>query len=139
MQKTLFERLIARELPCHIVYEDALVFAFLDIAPRSPGHTLLIPKEPAATMDVVSESTAAALGAVLPRLCRAVMQVSGAKAYNVLQNNGAMANQEVPHVHIHIIPRRFKEEGLCIQGDAGKLDDNEGRDIAKRIREQLLN
>jgi histidine triad (HIT) family protein len=138
MAKTVFERLIDREIPCHIVYENAQVFAFLDIAPRSPGHILVVPKEKAATMDALSDGAAAALGAVLPRLCRAVMRASGAEAYNVLQNNGAMANQEVPHVHIHIIPRRHKEEGLIMTGPTGKLSHEEGQALALRMRAELL-
>jgi histidine triad (HIT) family protein len=136
--KTLFERLIDRELPCHIVYEDALVFAFLDIAPRSKGHTLLIPKESCATLDALSERSAAALGAVLPRLCRAVMQASGSKDYNVLQNNGALASQEVPHVHFHIIPRPNAAKGLELGGGTAKLIDEEGKELACAIRAQLL-
>lgn len=139
MAKTLFERLIDRELPCHIVYEDALVFAFLDIAPRSPGHTLVVPKEAAATMDALSEASAAALGAVLPKICRAVMRASGADAYNVLQNNGAMANQEVPHVHVHIIPRRHKKEGLIMEGPTNKLGDEDGQAMAQKMQAALLN
>lgn len=137
MVKTLFERLIEKELPCHAVYEDAHVFAFLDIAPRSPGHLLLVPKEPAATMDLLSDTAAAALGRVLPRLCRAVMAASGAAAYNVLQNNGAMANQEVPHVHIHIIPRRHKDEGLVMTGSTSALSEKDGQAMAHKIKAAL--
>jgi histidine triad (HIT) family protein len=136
--KTLFERLIDRELPCHIVYEDPRVFAFLDIAPRSPGHTLVVPKEAAATMDALSDSSAAAVGAVLPKICRAVMRASGADAYNVLQNNGAMANQEVPHVHVHIIPRRHKEEGLIMTGPTQTLTEEDGQAMAQKLRAELL-
>lgn len=138
MAKTLFERLIDRELPCHIVYEDAQVMAFLDIHPRAQGHTLLIPKEPAATMDALSEASAAALGRVLPRLCRVVMRVSGAQAYNVLQNNGALANQEVPHVHLHIIPRPSLEQGLEQRGPNFDLDDDAARVMAASMRDMLL-
>lgn len=138
MAKTLFQRLIDRELPCHIVYEDAQVFAFLDIAPKSYGHTLLVPKEPAATMDMLSDGAAAALGAVLPRLCRAVMRASGAEAYNVLQNNGALAHQEVPHVHLHIIPRRHASEGLSFTGATGTLAQEEGEAMALKMRAELL-
>lgn len=139
MSKTLFERLIDRELPCQVVYESDQVFAFLDIAPRSPGHVLLVPKEPAATLDLLSDDAAAALGRALPRLCRAVMQASGATAYNVLQNNGAMANQEVPHVHIHIIPRRHKGEGLVMTGPTNDLSIEAGQAMADKIRAALGN
>jgi diadenosine tetraphosphate (Ap4A) HIT family hydrolase len=90
---TIFSKIIAGEIPCHKVYEDDRVLAFLDINPLSEGHTLVIPKEEVATLDALSDESAAAIGRVLPRLCRAVMQATGAKDYNILQNNGAAAHQ----------------------------------------------
>ena len=87
------------ELPCHKVYEDDMVFAFLDINPWSPCHTLVVPKEPAVTLDALSSESSAAIGAVLPKIAKAVLAVSGAKDFNVLQNNGAEAYQSVFHVH----------------------------------------
>ena len=88
------------------MYEDEHVLAFLDIGPLSRGHTLVIPKEAVETLDQLSdEASAAAIGRVLPRLCRAVMAATGCRDYNVLQNNGARAHQAVDHVHFHIIPK----------------------------------
>jgi len=104
MADTIFTKIIRGEIPCHRVYEDQLVLAFLDIGPLSLGHTLVIPKEPAATLDQLSDESRAAIGRVLPRLCRAVKAATGCKAFNVLQNNGAKAHQAVNHVHFHIIP-----------------------------------
>ncbi len=132
MSETLFTRIIRGEIPCHRVYEDERVFAFLDVGPLSHGHTLVIPKEAAATLDQLSDESAAALGRVLPRLCRAVMKATGATAYNVLQNNGAAAHQAVFHVHFHIIPK-VAEGGLGITWRPGALDAARGRDLAARI------
>ncbi|MCC6426418.1 MAG: HIT family protein [Phycisphaerales bacterium] len=135
MADTIFSKIIRGEIPCHKVYEDAHVFAFLDIGPLSRGHTLVIPKEAAATLDQLSDESSSALGRVLPRLCRAVMKASGADAYNVLQNNGALAHQAVFHVHFHIIPK-FEgqpESGLGIRWLAGKLDAAEGKQLAAQI------
>src|SRR5690606_4521477 len=84
---TIFSKILSGEIPSHKIYEDDLVYAFLDIGPVSHGHTLVIPKEPAATLDQLSERSAAAIGRVLPRLCRAVMRATGTTDYNVLQNN----------------------------------------------------
>jgi histidine triad (HIT) family protein len=137
MPDSLFSRIIRGEIPCHRVYEDAHTLAFLDISPLAPGHTLLIPKEPAATLDQLSDESAAALGRVLPRLCRAVMQATGVAAYNVLQNNGALAHQAVTHVHFHIIPRPSELKGLGIRWPAGKLEQEAGQQLAKRISELL--
>ncbi|HVK72917.1 MAG TPA: HIT domain-containing protein, partial [Kofleriaceae bacterium] len=102
MADTVFTKILSGELPCHKVYEDEHVLAFLDIFPLAKGHTLIIPKEPAATIDQLSDVSSAAIGRVLPRIARAVMQASGATAYNVLQNNGSAAHQAVHHVHFHV-------------------------------------
>jgi histidine triad (HIT) family protein len=136
MTDTLFTKILRGEIPCHQVYEDDLVFAFLDIGPLSRGHTLVIPKEPAPTLDQLSDESSAAIGRVLPRLCRAVAKATGIPAYNVLQNNGAEAHQVVLHVHFHIIPKRGKE-GLGIDWPAGKLDPAAGAAMAQAIRDAL--
>lgn len=132
MKDTLFSKIIRGEIPCHKVYEDDRVLAFLDIGPLSKGHTLVIPKEAVATLDELSEESAAAIGRVLPRLCRAVKQATGASAYNVLQNNGMAAHQAVFHVHFHIIPKSGSA-GLGIGWPAGRLEPEEGAALAARI------
>lgn len=133
---TIFDKILAGEIPCHRVYEDDHVLAFLDIGPLSTGHTLVIPKERKAHLHELSDEAAAALGRVLPRLCRAVLAVSGASSYNVLQNNGAAAHQAVMHVHFHIIPK-IADRGLGIHWPAGSLDSAEGRELAERIAAAL--
>jgi histidine triad (HIT) family protein len=137
MSDTIFGKIIAGEIPCHKVYEDDRVLAFLDVNPLSTGHTLVIPKESAATLDQLSEESGAAIGRVLPRLCRAVMKATGAKACNVLQNNGAEANQAVFHVHFHIIPRYTDrpsgQDGLGLGWRAGTLDPAAAGQLAQAI------
>ncbi|MEO1082910.1 MAG: HIT family protein [Acidobacteriota bacterium] len=117
---TIFDKILDGQLPCHRVYENEHVLAFLDISPLAPGHTLLIPKERKAHLHELSDDAAAALGRALPRLCRAVLEATGATEYNVLQNNGILAHQAVFHVHFHIIPR-IDEQGLGIGWQAGTL------------------
>ena len=133
---TIFDRILSGEIPCWRVYEDERVLAFLDIGPLSPGHTLVIPKERAARLHELSDESAAALGRVLPRLCRAVIAATGAADYNVLQNNGAAAHQAVDHVHFHIIPK-LDGEGLSVGWPAGGLDPAEAEPLQRRIREAL--
>lgn len=133
MAETIFAKIIAGAIPCHRVYEDDKVFAFLDVGPLSRGHTLVIPKEPAVTLDQLSDDSAAAIGRVLPKICRAVMKATGATAYNVLQNNGPLAHQAVMHVHFHIIPKYDDGSGLGIKWGAGKLDSAAGAEFAKAI------
>lgn len=105
MADTIFSRIVRGEIPCHRVHEDEQVLAFLDIAPLSRGHTLVVPKEGAATMADLSDDAAAGLGRALPRICRAVRAATGCAGLNLLQNNGEAAGQEVEHVHVHVIPR----------------------------------
>lgn len=130
--KTIFARILDGELPCHKVYEDTHVLAFLDIFPLSPGHTLVIPKERVAHLHQLSDDAAAAIGCALPRVARAVMAATGATAYNVLQNNGATAHQAVFHVHFHIIPR-IGDRGLGVGWVPGKILDADARALAQRM------
>jgi histidine triad (HIT) family protein len=131
---TLFDKILDGEIPCHRLYEDEHVLAFLDIGPLSEGHTLIIPKERKARLHELSDEQAAAIGRVLPRLARAVMQATGAEAYNILQNNGAAAHQAVMHVHFHIIPKT-DDGGLGIGWKPGELEDGEA--LAAKIRDAL--
>lgn len=137
MADTIFGKILRGEIPCHRVYEDDRVLAFLDVGPLSKGHTLVIPKEPAATLDQLSDESAAAIGRVLPRLCRAVMKATGTTAYNVLQNNGSDAHQAVFHVHFHIIPKPTSDEGLGVGWPTRRLDQAAAPALALAIREAL--
>jgi histidine triad (HIT) family protein len=125
-EPTIFGRILDGEIPCHRVYEDEHVLAFLDVGPLSLGHVLVIPKERVAFLHELSDDAAAAIGRVLPRITRAVMDVTGCADYNVLQNNGAGANQAVFHVHFHIIPKHSDGSGLGIEWNAGELVGGEG-------------
>ncbi len=137
MADTIFGKIISGHIPCHKVYEDEKVLAFLDIHPLSTGHTLVIPKEPAETLDKLSDESAAALGRVLPRVCRAVMAATGVSEYNVLENNGPGAHQEIRHVHFHIIPKPNGTAGLGIGWPTASFDHGEGAKLAAKMREAM--
>jgi histidine triad (HIT) family protein len=133
MADTIFGKIARGEIPCNKVYEDEKVLAFLDINPLSAGHTLVVPKEPAETLDQLSDESAAALGRVLPRLCRAVVAATGVKEYNVLENNGSGAHQAIAHVHFHIIPKPSNREGLGIGWPARSLEREAAAELARKI------
>ncbi len=135
-ERTIFDRILDGEIPCHRVYEDEHVLAFLDIGPLSEGHTLVIPKERKAHLHELSDEAAAAIGRVLPRLARAVVRATGAEAYNVLQNNGPAAHQEVMHVHFHIIPK-VGSRGLSIGWNPGELTGDKAAELKAKIAEEL--
>jgi len=136
MATTIFDKILDGELPCHKVYEDDHVLAFLDIAPLSRGHTLVLPKERKAYLHELSDEQSAAIGRVLPRLARAVMNATGATAYNILQNNGAAAHQAVFHVHFHIIPHDG-ERGLGIGWPTSPLDHASAPELAQQIADAV--
>jgi histidine triad (HIT) family protein len=135
-ERNVFDRILDGEIPCHRVYEDGHVLAFLDVGPLSRGHLLVIPKERRTHLDELSDESAAAIGRVLPRLCRALKRATGATAYNVLQNNGAAAHQVVKHVHFHVIPK-FAGSGLGITWNAGRLEDTAAYELVERLQAAL--
>ncbi len=134
--ETIFDKILAGEIPCYRLYEDEHVLAFLDVGPLSRGHTLVIPRERKAHLHQLSDEAGAAIGRVLPRLARAVLAATGASDYNVLQNNGAAANQAVMHVHFHIIPR-LGDDGLGIGWPASSLDPGDAARLVADITAAL--
>ncbi len=130
---TVFEKIILGEIPCHKVYEDEHVLAFLDVAPLSKGHTLLIPKQTASSLHELSEESSAALGVALVKVAKAVVKATGANAYNILQNNGKLAHQAVFHVHFHIIPSYEANDGLAFDWTPRELQ--YGEELAKEIQQ----
>lgn len=133
MADTVFGKILRGEIPCHKIYEDEHVLAFLDINPLSYGHTLVITREPAESLDRLSDNSAAALGRVLPRLCRAVVAATGVRDYNVLENNGIAAHQAIAHVHFHIIPKPNAHEGLGVGWPAKGMEREAGAALAREI------
>lgn len=105
MQKSIFSKIIAREIPAEIVYEDERTIAILDINPVNPGHTLVIPKEVYINVLDIPANLFAHLAEVTHRLAPAVKAAAGADGINIIMNNETAAGQEVPHAHIHIVPR----------------------------------
>ncbi len=101
----IFCKIVAGDIPCVKVLETDEALAFLDIGPLAPGHLLLIPKAHVVHLDDMKASQAGAVLRHLPALGRAVRQATSCAGYNILQNNGKAAHQEVMHVHFHIIPR----------------------------------
>ena len=134
---SIFSRIAAGEIPCHRVYEDEHVIAFLDIAPVSRGHVLVVPKEERERLHELSPDSAAALGRALQRVAAAVVRATGAADYNVLQNNGAAAHQAVMHVHFHVIPKHADGTGLGVGWRAGTLDQAKAPALAAQIRDAM--
>lgn len=136
--RCLFCRIVQCELPAHKVYEDDRVLAFLDIHPSAPGHTLIIPKIHATRIEDMPGEDADALFEALHSLVGRIQEAVDAPSSTVGINNGPESGQEVPHVHIHVIPRFRGDGGGIIQGVARsgrRLSQEEMRRIAERIKE----
>lgn len=102
----IFAKILRGELPAFKVYEDEKVFAFLDIFPRAPGHTLVIPKAPSRNLLDVAPEDLAAVAAAAQRIARAQVKAFGAEGITVTQHNEPAGGQEVFHLHVHVIPRQ---------------------------------
>ena len=87
-------------------------------------------------MDVLSEDSASSLGSALPKICRAIMKVTGAKNYNLIQNNGEKAGQTVPHLHFHIIPR-YPESTHSFIWNPSPIDHSDATELSKAIFREL--
>ena len=102
----VFAKILRGELPSHKVYEDERAFAFLDIMPRAPGHTLVVPKAPARNILDVEPDDLAHVMAVAQKIAQAAVKVFGADGITVQQFNEPAGGQIVFHLHVHVIPRK---------------------------------
>ncbi len=105
MSKTIFERIIDREIPANIEYEDADYVAIHDIAPQAPVHVLVIPKRVIPTLNDLKPGDEALVGGML-RVAKEVMQKMGHSDYRAVYNCGAEAGQTVWHLHLHVLAGR---------------------------------
>lgn len=103
---TLFEKIIAREIPADIVYEDDLCVAFRDIHPQAPVHVLLVPRKPIVNLYDATPDDQAVLGHLLLTAPRIAAQLGLGEAFRLNINNGAGAGQSVFHLHLHILGGR---------------------------------
>ena len=111
----LFCKIISGEIPSYRVYEDEAVYAFLDINPASEGHTLVAPKKHFDSFtDLGAEDVAAPFEAAR-KVTLALEKAFSANGMNIGVNNGEVAGQEVPHVHVHVIPRKKGDGGRGIK------------------------
>ncbi|KAI7866070.1 putative Hit family protein 1, partial [Spinellus fusiger] len=109
------------KIPSMKLLETETIFALMDIDPLSKGHSLIIPKFHAEFMHQVPDHY---LGTIIPTAKRIAL-AAGWEQYNILQNNGKMAHQAVPHVHFHMIPKPNQEQGLSVEWKPAKVNQKE--------------
>jgi histidine triad (HIT) family protein len=133
--ENIFVRILRGELPSHEVYSDEDTYAFLDIFPHAPGHTLVVPRIFSEHILEASEQELAACLRTVRQLIPAIAAATGAAGATVLTNIGREAGQMVPYLHFHIIPRSAGSKLHSEQGGQG--DDKELAAMAAKIREEL--
>ncbi|MCZ7564472.1 MAG: HIT family protein [Burkholderiales bacterium] len=133
MADTVFSRIIAGEIPCAKVYEDAHVFAFMDAGQVNPGHVIVATKQPFETLMDADDASAAALMVAARRIARAVEAAFGAEGVTVLQANRPAGWQTVPHLHLHVLPRH-KDDGVGLVWPRKEPGLDTLRELAARIR-----
>ncbi|ATY64846.1 HIT domain protein [Cordyceps militaris CM01] len=133
MAACLFCRIIKGEIPCMKLFESDKTLAFLDIGPLSKGHALVIPKFHGAKLADIPDDH---LTEILPTL-KKLVSATGATDYNVLQNNGTIAHQQVHHVHFHMIPKPNETEGLGISWPATAGDMDKLKSLCEDIKSKM--
>ncbi|KAF3158441.1 Adenosine 5'-monophosphoramidase [Orbilia oligospora] len=133
MAACIFCRIIKGEIPSFKLYDSPKVYAFLDIQPLSKGHALVIPKTHGEKLVDVPDDELAEMLPVAKKLALAV----GVKDFNILQNNGRIAHQEVDHVHVHMIPKPNETEGLSVGWPVQKTNMEELKAYYEELKSKM--
>jgi len=133
----IFCKIVAGEIPAIRVLDEELDLAFMDINPASCGHMLVVPKNHAENIFEISEGDFSAVMGAVRRCAGAVKEALGAEGITVLQLNGTVSDQLVPHLHVHIMPR-WENDGISVSNWEMKPGDmDELQDIANKVKEHL--
>ena len=137
MNNCIFCKIVKKEIPATVIFEDEDVLVFMDIGPIIKGHALVIPKKHYDPVTETPDEMVAKLHITAKKVARAQMNAFGADGVNILQNNGKASGQVVEHIHVHVIPR-FNDDGHHWNWNAKKYDDfDEMNTLAGKLREQL--
>ena len=129
---TIFSRIVQGEIPSIKIYEDAHTYAFMDIAPASRGHTLVICKAELADIYEIDENSLVAVAKTTQRVAKAIRDVLQPDGINIIQNNGSAAGQTVFHYHVHVIPR-WDGDGAIGLWEPHSSDSNQLKALAAQI------
>jgi histidine triad (HIT) family protein len=134
-ENNVFARILRGELPAHKVFEDDQTLAFMDIMPRGPGHSLVIPKKPARNILDVDPDSLAAVMRTVQKIARASLKAFGAQGITIQQFNEQAGGQVVFHLHVHVLPRF---DGVPLRPPHGEMaDQTELAENARKLREAI--
>jgi len=132
MNDCIFCKIVNKKIPCHKIYENKKILAFLDINPVNPGHTLIIPKKHYETILNVDDETLKELAIAIKKISSAVYNGLKLKGFNIGINQFKVAGQIVPHLHVHIIPRK-ENDGIRLW----PTREYENKEERKRVQEKI--
>ncbi len=134
-QDCLFCKIASGVIPAKIVYEDDRVMAFLDILPRAPGHTMVIPKQHAPTLLALPDDEVAPLFAAVKKVAALLAAALGPDGITIGINQGRASGQEVDHLHVHLMPRWHGDGGSSIQSVVHSGDRIPLAEVERKIKE----
>lgn len=139
MSECIFCRIVEGEIPSDTVYEDEATVAFLDANPLARGHTLVVPREHVKRVGELGADLAGRYFEPVPRIADAVQEAVDADGATLAWNDGSAAGQEVPHAHLHVVPRRRGDGHGPIHAlfRGGKEPADDTGDVAEAIRDEL--
>ena len=138
MEVCIFCKIVNKEIPSAIVYEDDNILSFLDIMPANKWHCLVIPKNHYETLLDITEEELSFLIIKVKKIAKAMSLAMGNESYNIVMNNGKEAGQVVPHGHIHIIPR-FNHDGVRIHSwDHKMYKEKEIDEFKDKIKKKMV-
>ncbi|MDO8030021.1 HIT family protein ['Planchonia careya' phytoplasma] len=137
---SIFSKIVDKQIPSYIIYEDDLVMAFLDISQVTRGHTLVITKKVYADIQDVPQDVFLHLFKIVYQISHVLIKAFKASGLNLINNNGAVAGQTVFHYHVHIIPR-FSKDGIYVKllDNSSYLKEQDYKMILKQILDYNCN
>jgi histidine triad (HIT) family protein len=140
-RECVFCKIVAGSSPSQEIYQDDATLSFMDIHPANDGHCLVIPKMHFETVMDMSSDAFAAVARTVTKIARAVNDALQPGGISLVQANGELAGQTVPHVHVHVLPRRTSDD-LLLNWDRDRTDQNKAdstriAEIAIRLRSRL--
>jgi histidine triad (HIT) family protein len=136
LESCVFCKIVAKQAPASIIYEDKTVLAFLDIRPLCEGHTLVIPKKHYTDIFDISDDELVHVHKIAKKIAPAIKRATKADGMSIIQQNGSVAGQDIFHLHVHVVPR-FNGQKLPSFSELKEIERTKLEEMAEKIRRQL--
>jgi histidine triad (HIT) family protein len=136
VESCIFCKIVRRQAPSSILYEDEAVMVFLDIKPLNIGHTLVIPKAHYIDIFDISQDQLCHVHSIAKKVSLIVKKATGANGISIIQQNGKAAGQDIFHMHVHVVPR-FEGQKLPAFSELKEVERTKLDEMAKKMRQQI--